>query len=48
MRTGGGITTILARCIVFEMRGWLLHILIDIPTHSFRYYETRFPWPISD
>ena len=28
--------------------GWLLHILIDIPTHSFNYYATRFLWPISD
>ncbi len=43
-----GVTTILARRIVFEMLGWLLHILIDIPTHSFSYYATRFLWPISD
>ncbi len=43
-----GVTTILARRIVFELLGWLLHILIDIPTHSFRYYATRFLWPLSD
>ena len=43
-----GIATILTRRIVFEMMGWLLHILIDIPTHSFRYYATRFLWPVSD
>lgn len=43
-----GIATILARRIVFEMLGWLLHILIDIPTHSFRYYATRFLWPVSE
>jgi hypothetical protein len=43
-----GITSLLARRIVFEMLGWLLHILIDIPTHSFSYYATRFLWPISD
>ncbi|HYW42111.1 MAG TPA: hypothetical protein VE959_04590 [Bryobacteraceae bacterium] len=43
-----GITTILTRRIVFELLGWLLHILIDIPTHSFSYYATRFLWPISD
>ena len=43
-----GITTILARRIVFEMLGWLMHILIDIPTHSLDYYATRFLWPVSD
>jgi hypothetical protein len=29
-----GIASILARRVVFEMFGWLLHVLIDIPTHS--------------
>ncbi len=43
-----GTAAILARRIVFEMLGWLLHILIDIPTHSLRYYATRFLWPMSD
>jgi len=43
-----GTVTILTRRIVFEMLGWLLHILIDIPTHSFSYYATRFLWPVSD
>lgn len=43
-----GITTLLARRIVFELLGWLSHILIDIPTHSFSYYATRFLWPVSD
>jgi hypothetical protein len=42
------VTSILARRIVFEMLGWLLHILIDIPTHSLSYYATRFLWPISE
>jgi len=42
------ITTLLARRIVFAMLGWLLHILIDIPTHSLRYYATRFLWPLTD
>lgn len=40
--------SLLARRPVFEMLGWLMHILIDIPTHSFRYYATRFLWPVSD
>jgi hypothetical protein len=43
-----GIAAILARRIVIEMLGWLLHILIDIPTHSFSYYATRFLWPVAD
>jgi hypothetical protein len=43
-----GISSLLARRIVFAMLGWLLHILIDIPTHSLGYYATRFLWPISD
>ena len=42
------IATVLARRVVFAMLGWLLHILIDIPTHSLRYYATRFLWPIWD
>lgn len=43
-----GLVSILARRIVIGLFGWLLHILIDIPTHSLRYYATRFLWPISD
>lgn len=33
---------------VWEMSGWLLHILIDIPTHSYQFYPTPFLWPISE
>ena len=43
-----GLVTILTRRIVYEMLGWLMHILIDIPTHSFSYYATRFLWPVSE
>ncbi len=43
-----GIATILARRVVYELLGWLTHIAIDIATHSFTYYATRFLWPISD
>src|SRR5512135_3378127 len=43
-----GVVTLLARRIVFAMLGWLLHILIDIPTHSLDFYATRFLWPISE
>lgn len=27
---------------------WLLHILVDIPTHSFNFFPTPFLWPISN
>ncbi len=40
--------TLVARRVMWEMLGWLLHILIDIPTHSYSYYATRFLWPVSD
>jgi hypothetical protein len=40
--------TVVVRRMVWEMLGWLLHILIDIPTHSYSYYATRFLWPVSD
>jgi len=43
-----GLLSLLARRVVLEMLGWLLHILIDIPTHSLSYYATRFLWPVSD
>jgi len=32
----------------WEMTGWMLHILIDIPTHTRRVYPTPFLWPLSD
>lgn len=35
------------RRIPWEMSGWLLHILIDMPTHSYRFYPTPFLWPLS-
>src|ERR1017187_5083943 len=34
------VTSLIARRVVLELLGWLSHILIDIPTHSFRYYAT--------
>ncbi len=43
-----GLVSVLGRRIAIAMLGWLLHILIDIPTHSLRYYATRFLWPVSD
>ncbi len=34
--------------IPWEIGGWLLHILIDIPTHSSAFYSTPFLWPVSN
>jgi hypothetical protein len=42
------VSSIAARRAALGLLGWLLHILIDIPTHSFSYYATRFLWPVSD
>jgi hypothetical protein len=33
---------------VWEMGGWLLHILTDIPSHSYAFFPTPFLWPFSD
>lgn len=37
-----------ATLIPWEMGAWLLHILCDIPTHSYKFYATPFLWPISE
>lgn len=31
----------------WEMGGWLLHILMDIPTHTYEFFPTPALWPIS-
>jgi len=31
----------------WEMAGWLFHIIIDIPTHTYEFYPTPFLWPVS-
>ncbi|TSC53864.1 MAG: hypothetical protein LiPW39_15 [Parcubacteria group bacterium LiPW_39] len=31
----------------WAMAGWLSHILIDIPTHSYKFFPTPFLWPLS-
>ncbi|MBS3104808.1 hypothetical protein J4234_00960 [Candidatus Woesearchaeota archaeon] len=33
---------------LWPLTAWGTHILIDIPTHSFRYFPTPFLWPLSD
>ncbi len=32
----------------WELLGWALHILIDIPSHDIEFYPTPFLWPISE
>ena len=32
----------------WEMTGWFIHIVTDIPTHSSTFYPTLFLWPLSD
>jgi len=31
-----------------ELLGWLLHILIDVPTHTYVFYPTPVFWPVFD
>lgn len=42
------IVYLLLKRFPWEMLGWLLHIAIDIPTHSYAFYPTPFLWPLSD
>jgi hypothetical protein len=42
-----GLVAVVARRPVLGLLGWLLHILMDIPTHSLEFYATRFLWPIA-
>ncbi len=32
---------------IWELGGWLLHIIIDIPTHSAQFFPAPLLWPIS-
>lgn len=42
-----GIVFLILRRPIWELGGWLLHILLDIPTHSYQFYPTPFLWPLS-
>ncbi len=42
------LVAVLSRRPRWEMLGWLLHILIDIPSHSINLYPTPFLFPISE
>lgn len=41
------IVAILLKKPKWSMLGWLFHILIDIPTHSYKFYPTPVFWPFS-
>lgn len=43
-----GVAFLVFRRPIWELGGWLIHILIDIPTHSYQFYPTPFLWPLSD
>lgn len=43
-----GLAWVLFRRPVLAMLAWLLHVLIDIPTHTYRFFPTPFLWPLSD
>lgn len=36
------------RWLAVPFSGWLIHIVLDIPTHSRAYFPTPFLWPVSD
>ncbi len=39
---------LLRRRVFWPMAAWGLHILMDIPSHSLRFFPTPFLWPVSD
>ncbi len=41
------VVYIIRRRAVWMIVPWLMHILMDIPTHSYKFYATPFLWPIS-
>lgn len=43
-----GTISLFLKRIPLEMGAWFLHILMDIPTHTYRFYPTPFLWPVSD
>ena len=42
-----GIVFFIFKRPIWELGGWLIHILLDIPTHSYQFYPTPFLWPLS-
>jgi hypothetical protein len=42
-----GILFLIFRRPIWELGGWLIHIFLDIPTHSYRFFPTPVLWPLS-
>jgi hypothetical protein len=42
------VVTLIRRKPFYPMLAWPLHILVDIPTHSARFFPTPFLWPLFD
>jgi hypothetical protein len=42
------VTFLILRKIKWELFGWLIHILLDVPVHSYKFYPTPVFWPISN
>ena len=42
-----GLVWLVARRPVLALLAWPLHVLMDIPTHTLRFFPTPFLWPIS-
>lgn len=42
------ILWLMLRRLPWEFSAWGLHILVDIPTHSYRFFPTPFLWPVSN
>lgn len=42
------LVTLAVKRIAWEMFGWLLHILMDMPTHALDFWPTPVLWPLFD
>jgi len=42
-----GVIFLIFRRPVWELGGWFMHVVMDIPTHSYQFYPTPFLWPLS-
>lgn len=43
-----GLVWLIRKKPLYELAAWGLHILVDIPTHSDKFFPTPFLWPFSD
>lgn len=43
-----GLVWLIRKKPFLPLLAWGLHVLVDIPSHSFKFFPTPFLWPISD